>query len=791
MIKNYLKIAWRNLIRNKASSFINITGLSVGMAVAISIGLWIWDELAFDKYHQNYDNIARVMQRQTIDGEVAVLKAMPIPAAFQLKEQYKDKFEYVVLSSWTNPHLLSFMNKKLSITGNFMDADAPEMLTLKMVEGTRAGLKDPSSILISSTVAKAIFGRENPIEKTLKLDTINLKVTGVYEDLPNNSSFNNVLFIAPWESYARTSDVRQAQSDWNHNSFQIFTQIFAKNEMTDVSQQIRKIKFNNVDENGQKANPEIFLFPMSRWHLYADFKNGVSVGGDIKYVWLFGIIGTFVLLLAFINFMNLNTARSEKKAKEVGIRKAIGSLRSQLIVQFLSESLLMATLAFLLAVILTQIMLPFFNQLSGKQMVILWTQPVFWLLSISFAFTSGLLAGSYPAFYLSSFNPVKVLKGTYRAPKMAGLPRQILTITQFTFSVVMIIGTIVVFRQIEYAKSRPIGYSRAGLVMVRPYSEDLHNKFNAFRNDLLTTGIIAEAAESGNQITRGSRTVGGLNWQGKPGGMVDEFAMFAITPEYGNTVNWKLKDGRDFSKSSTSDQFGLILNETAVKYMRIKKPVGQLINWDEHQYTVLGVTKDVIVESPYEPIKPTIFYISNEPGIINIRINPKASASDALQVIDRAYKKYAPGQPFDYQFADEEYAKKFASEERIGKLARSFAALAVFISCIGLFGMASFMAEQRVKEIGVRKVLGATVFGLWRLMSRDFVALVIISLFIAIPIAYYFMDGWLQHYSYRAELSWWIFAVTAAGAIVITLLTVSYQSIKAALANPVKSLRSE
>ncbi|WP_426668901.1 ABC transporter permease [Mucilaginibacter sp. McL0603] len=791
MIKNYLKIAWRNLVRNKAHTFINVTGLSVGMAVAMLIGLWIWSELSFDKYHKNYDRIARVMQNQTSNGETASLKAMPMPVALQLRQLYGDNFKQVVLSSWTNPHQLTFKDISLSAQGNFMESGAPEMLTLKMLQGTRSALKDPSAIILSESVAKAIYGNIDPINKTLKLDDQNLKVAGVYADLPTNTTFNNLLFIASWEAYASTDDVKQSAGDWNHNFVQIFAQVSESADMTSVSEKIRQLKFNNVGADGKKSKPEVFLYPMSRWHLYSEFKNGINTGGDIKYVWLFGITGIFILILACINFMNLSTARSEKRAKEVGIRKAMGSMRGQLIAQFLGESLLLAVLAFGLSLFITQLLIPFFSELAGKQLSILWTEPVFWILGLGFAVLCGLFAGSYPAFYLSSFKPVKVLKGAVQAGKWAGLPRKALVVIQFTFSITMIIGTVIVFRQVQFAKNRPIGYSRAGLVVARPYSADIHNHFQAFRNDLLETGLISEVAESGNQITKGSRTIGGLNWRGKDPNMKDEFATFAVTPEYGKTIRWQLRDGKEFSGTGPAVLNDIVINETAVKYIGLKNPIGQIVRWDDKPYTVIGVTKDMIVESPYEPIKPTIFYITIDAGPLNIRINPKVSAAKALSATETIYKKYAPGQLFDYQFADEEYAKKFSNEERIGKLASAFAILAIFISCLGLFGMASFMAEQRTKEVGVRKVLGATVFNLWQLLSKDFVVLVIIALLIATPVSYYFMHQWLQGYQYHAGISWWIFAVTALGAVIITLLTVSYQSIKAAIANPVKSLRSE
>jgi len=791
MVKNYLKIAWRNLLKNKASSVINIGGLAVGMAVAMLIGLWIYGELSFDKYHKNYDTIARVMQNQTLNGETTSLKAMPIPVATQLRQFYGDNFKQVVLSSWTNPHQLTFKDKSISAQGNFMQSGAPEMLTLKMVKGSRSALNDPSAIILAESVAKAIFANADPINKPLKLDDQNFKVTGVYADLPENTTFNSLLFIASWDAFANADDVKQAAGDWNHNSFQIFVQVSGSANIAVVSDKIKQIKFNNVDAGQKKTKPEIFLYPMNRWHLYSEFKNGINTGGDIKYVWLFAITGIFILVLACINFMNLSTARSEKRAKEVGIRKVMGSMRSQLINQFLGESLLTAILAFALSLFIVQLLIPFFNELAGKQIIILWQHPLFWVLGLGFAVACGLFAGSYPAFYLSSFKPVKVLKGSIRAGKWAGIPRKALVVVQFTFSIIMIIGTIVVFRQVQFAKERPIGYSRAGLVIARPFTADIHNHFQAFRNDLLETGLISEASESGNQVTKGSGTSGGLNWQGKDLNMNDEFATFAVTPEYGKTIGWQVRDGSDFSNTSPSVLNDIVLNETAVKYMGLKNPLGQIVRWNDKQYKVIGITKDMIVESPYEPVKPTIFYITPYAGPLNIRINPKVSAANALTTIETIYKKYAPGQPFDYRFADEEYAKKFDSEERIGKLASAFAILAIFISCLGLFGMASFMAEQRTKEIGVRKVLGATVFNLWQLLSKDFVALVIIALLIATPISYYFMHSWLQGYQYHSGISWWIFAVTAIGAVVITLLTVSFQSIKAALANPVRSLRSE
>ncbi len=790
MLKNYLKIAWRNLIKNKGYSALNISGLAVGMAVAILIGLWIYDELNFNKYHKNYDHIAQVMQHQNFNGEIHTDKAIPYPLGTALRNNYGNDFKYVVLSSWTNSHILSFNEKSISQSGNYMEPDAPEMLTLKMIRGSRAGLRDPSSIFISYSVSKAIFGDADPIEKVIKLDTANLKVTGVYEDIPHSSTFKNISFIAPWSLYASSEEVKNAKENWDNNSFQLFAQIPDNRNMNQISAKIRDSKLKGIGAGEANLKPEVFLQPMSRWHLYPEFKNGVNTGGKIQYVWMFGIIGVFVLLLACINFMNLSTARSEKRAKEVGIRKAVGSLRAQLISQFFSESLLVAFVSFIFSLLLVLLILPFFNEVADKKMTILWSNPLFWLLSIGFSFFTGLIAGSYPALYLSSFQPVKVLKGTFRVGRFAAIPRKVLVVLQFTVSVILIIGTIIVFRQIQFAKDRPVGYSRDGLVIIRPFSSDFHDHFDAMRNDLLQTGLITEVAE-GSSITKGSRTGGGLGWKGKDPTITDDFMMFDVSFEYGKTAGWQFSHGRDFSRRFSTDSSGLILNEAAVKYMGLKTPVGEVITWDNKQYTVIGVTKDIVMASPYEPVKPTIFYINPEPGFLNIKISPTASTGEALSRIENICKQYSPATPFEYKFADEEYATKFIDEERIGKLAGSFAILAIFISCLGLFGMASFMAEQRIKEIGIRKVLGASVFNVWRLLSKEFVMLVIISLLIAIPAAYYFMHNWLQNYQYRTEISWRVFATAGVGALLITLLTVSFKAIKAAIANPVKSLRTE
>ncbi len=793
MIKSYLTIAWRNLVKNRASSFINIGGLAVGMAVAMLIGLWIWDELSFDKYHQNYDKIAAVMQSETVSGSINTQSAIPLPLDAELRKSYGSDFKHIALSSWTEKHVLNVGDKNVSYQGNFMGAEAPEMFTLKMLAGTRDGLKDQSSILISQSVAIALFGTADAINKVIKLDSKDsFKISGVYQDIPANATLHDLAFIGPWNYYIDVPDNKRSPTDWGDNSLFMYVQVADNADMAKVSAKIRDIKLNNMAVEDKKYKPALFLQPMSKWHLYSEFKNGVNTGGAIQYVWLFGIIGVFVLLLACINFMNLSTARSEKRAKEVGIRKAIGSVRGQLIYQFYCESMLIAVLAFSVSLVLIMLILPYFNGVAGKQLAILWSNPVFWLAGIGFTLFTGLIAGSYPALYLSSFRPDKVLKGTFKAGRFAAMPRKVLVVLQFGVSVVLIIGTVVVFKQVQFAKSRPIGYNRNGLVDIEVTNDDLHKNFTALSEDLSKSGVVSQIAESSSSTTGVNNDRGDLNWKGKDPALSDYFGQVNVSMDYGKTVGWQFVDGRDFDRHFISDSSAIVLNEAAVKYMGLKNPVGELIQVGKKSMTVIGVIKNMVMESPYDPVKQTIFRIGHGAyDHVIMRINPNSSAQNGLAKIAAVCKTYSPSVPFSYKFVDDEYARKFTTEQRVGSLASGFAVLAIFISCLGLFGMASFMAEQRTKEIGVRKVLGATVLGLWGLLSRDFVKLVIISLLIAIPTAYYLMTNWLQHYTYRAGMSWWIFAATAAGAILITLATVSYQSVKAAMMNPVKSLKSE
>lgn len=799
MFKNYLKIAWRNLWNNKGYSFINIGGLGLGMAVTLIIGLWVQDELSYNNYFPNKEKIAQIFQSQTFNGNTGTGPAIPRPLEKALRDGYKDNFKHLIMASWTNDSYLKYGEKSLSRPGNYMQREAPELFNLQIIKGEKDGLRELNSIMLSASTATALFGNDDPIGKIVKVSNeFDLSVTAVYSDIPFNNAFNDTEFIIPWEKYLATREwVRNAEDSWGNNSFQMFVQITDNTTIEKVSTTIKNVK-KNLDEDAAEFNPQLFLFPMKDWHLRSQFENGKQSGGRIKYVWLFGIIGAFVLLLACINFMNLSTARSEKRAKEVGIRKSIGSQKGQLIYQFLSESFLVVVLAYVIALVIVLLCIGGFNELARKEMVFPWGSSSFWGISVGFIIFTALLAGSYPALYLSSFKPVDVLKGTFKVGRYAGLPRKILVVIQFTVSVAFIIGTVIVMQQINYAKNRPIGYDKEGLIQIPTFSQDFSGKTELMRTEFLGSGAVLEMSTSSSPTTQIWSNRSGFTWEGKPEGFQEDLAWTEVSPEYAKSLGLEIVEGRDFSRDFATDSLGVLINETAKKYLGMENPIGQLLKDDSDEdpnppLKIIGVVEDMIAQSPYEPVKQAMYVYdrSDNGSYYNLRLNPKQSATQNLVIVERVFKEHFADVPFEYQFVDDQYGEKFASEERIGTLSGIFTALAILISCLGLFGLTSFVAEQRTKEIGVRKVLGATVFNVWNMLSKDFLKLVVISCFIAIPIAYYVMNGWLQEYPYRVVLQWWIFALAMFGAMGVTVLTVSFQAIKAAKQNPIKSLRME
>ncbi|HVU58193.1 MAG TPA: ABC transporter permease [Puia sp.] len=786
MLKNYIRIAWRNLQKSRTSSFINIAGLATGMAIALIIGLWIYDELSFDHYHTRHSHIARGMVTQITPDETATDPTVSMPMGQAFKTQYSDLFTSVAHMSIPYDQLVAYDDKKLMANSAWADKELPEMFTFRMLKGSIAAAADPSTVLIAQSLATSLFGSADPINRSILIgNNLQFNIGGVYEDLPKNTTLADLKVIMPW--YNKENAYRNKNTNWDDHNGSIFVELAPGVTAEQATARIKSLPTAQI--KGWKE--EALVYPLDKAHLYSKFTNGKPDGGRIQFIWLFGIIGSFVLLLACINFMNLSTARSEKRAKEVGIRKTVGSLKRQLIAQFLSESLLITLLSFLLSIVLVEISLPFFNSISAKEMTMPWNNSWFWALSMGFVLFTGILAGSYPAFYLSRFDPVQVLKGTFKTGRYASTPRQVLVVLQFTVSLTLIIGTIIVFKQISYVKGLAVGYDRDGLISVPMNTADIYNHFNALQAEIKEQQLASSVARSSMKPT-GFRNNNQLYWRGKrPDQESVFFRNVNVSREYGATVKWQITQGRDFSIDYPSDSASLILNEAAAKVIGIKNPIGENMTIFDTKFTVIGVVKDMITNSPYEKIQPAVFLGFPYYDYIIIRLRPGQQTSKTLAGLESIFKKYNPGSPFLYNFIDDEYARKFETEQRIGHLASVFASLAIFISCIGLFGLASFVAEQRTKEIGVRKVLGAGIFTLWGLLSRDFLKLVVISFCIAMPLAWYAMHTWLQNYEHRTDIPWWIFAASGIGLLLITLLTVSFQSLRAATMSPVKSLRTE
>ncbi|TAG19595.1 MAG: ABC transporter permease [Cytophagia bacterium] len=804
MLRNYLKIALRNLVKNKVYSFINIGGLAVGMAVAMLIGLWVYDELSYNRYHQNYDRIAQVYNHVTepLEQKQVEGSTMPQPMAKVLREKYGHIFKHVILVQWSGETTLRAGNENFVRRGQFFENGVIDMFSLKMRQGSKESLNDPQGIIISASTAQTIFGNKNPMGEAIKMDNkFYCKVSGVYEDVPQNSILGDIQFIGNFE-YLRSNEqwIKNNEERWDSNSQRLFVQTLDKVSIEQANAAVRDFYLKDAPDSfkepAKKFKATLYLNPMKNWYLYSEFKNGYPAGGRITFVWLFSIVGVFILLLACINFVNLTTARSEKRAKEVGIRKAIGSNKVALVYQFMSESFIVVFFAFILAGLLIGVSITTFNEIADKNIALPSSNIYFWLATIVFLLVTAFVSGIYPSFYLSSFQPVKVLKGTIRLGKYASLPRKVLVIVQFTVSVVLIIGTIIVYQQIQFAQNRPVGYNRANLVRISMDDPNFENNKLYMKEELLKSGVVSNVAFSNAPVTAIWDNWGGFNWKGKNPDAESNFSVTQIDEDFGKTIQWKLKQGRNFSTNFGMDTASVIINKSAANYLGLKNPIGEYISQEKgpKKWQIIGVVDDLVAESPYEPVKMGFYLLQRNIKALTqmqLKINPNLSVNDALTKIEAIQKKIVPSALFQYNFVDGEYGKKFSSEQRIGKLSMIFTILAIFISCLGLFGLASFVAEQRTKEIGIRKVLGATVANLWQLLSKDFVVLVIISCLIAAPIAYYFMNEWLQKYTYRTEISWWIFVAAGVGALVITLLTVSYQAIKAALMNPVESLKTE
>jgi len=789
MFKNYFKIAWRHLVKNRTYSALNIFGLATGMAVALLIGLWVYYQYSYDKFLPNYQQAYQAKFNVTNNGIIHTQNEVCLPLADALKNDIPEIREITpAFGPITNNLVLG--NKKLLSPGISTGADFLKIFKFPMIRGNAAGaLKDPNSIVLTESTARALFGDLDPMGQVIENYGTPMKVTGILKDLPRNSSlqFSCLTVFTATEGW-----VKEALTDWNSQYFSVYLSLRSAADVRKIESKTKLLVQKYAPETYSAFKTQITLQPLKDWHLYTEYKNGIASGGIIDYVKMFGIIGLFVLLIACINFMNLSTARSEKRAREVGIRKVAGSTRTGLILQFIIESVITACIAFAFSLIILQLILPSFNTLTKSDISIPYSDSLFWILMTAYVLVTGLLAGSRPAFYLSSFQPVKVLKGRIQTGASATLFRKTLVVLQFSCSVALIIGTVTIYRQIHFAKERPMGYDPNRLL----YS-DAGGNYKAIKNEAFKTGVISSMTKSLSPVTSTYSHNNLDDWQGKlPGESMTINMQCVSDADYFKTLGMEFITGKNFNGDWGQDSLCAIINQTAAERMHLTEPLNKEISWSltdiPHRLRIIGVVKDALMNSPFSSSEPTIFVYQPQTAFtIMYRLAPTVNTGVALSKLKQVFEKYNPDVPYQPHFVDETYAAQFDLETLVGKLTGIFAGLAMFISCLGLFGLAAYMAEQRTKEIGIRKVLGATVSQMWLLISKDFIVLVIISCVIASPLALYFLKNWLEKYDYRIRIGADVFIISAIMAILITIITVSYQAIKAAMANPVKSLRTE
>jgi predicted permease len=790
MFKNYFIVTVRNLIKNGFYSVINIAGLAIGIACSILILLWVIDELSFNKFHPKADRLYQVWARAHFDGKISSWTSVPLPT-YEAMKTADSNIKQSLVMDWGDSHLLTTGESRIIKRGYWASEEFFEMFEFPLVAGNPAQvMDDPPSIVISESLAKALFGEEDPLGKSVRLDNEHdLKVTGILKDVPKNSSFQ-FDFVVPWKFREATSEwVRENNTNWGNYSFQVFVEL---NNPVNAMAVENRVK-NMLQEHGEKdTKPEFFLYPLLRWRLHSSFdeSTGQERGGMSDYVQLFSIIAIFIIVIACINFMNLATARSERRAKEVGIRKSIGSKRRELILQFLGESTLITFIAFAVAILVTQLVLPYYNRMVEKSLFINYASPAFWLLSAGFVILIGFLSGSYPALYLSSFQPVRVLKGKPNIGKSASTPRKVLVTLQFCFSILLIIGTIVVYRQIQLVKDRSLGYDQENLMSVA-YTNEVAKNYKGIKQELLTSGVVEGVTRANSSITD-INSNNFLGWPGKPEELRVIFTTIVSEYDYTRTMGIKLLEGRDFSEDFKSDSSAIVVNKAAVEVMGLIDPVGTELDLWGGKRKLIGVTENVLMGSPYEPVKPMFIVLDDWGGTVSIRLSKTNDLQGSINKVKSIFDKYASAYPFEYRFADVEFQKKFTTINLTSQLASIFATLAIIITGLGLFGLAAFTAEQRTKELGIRKVLGASVFTLVKMISKDFSVIVIVSFVIASPIAWWLLSMYLEkQYTIRTPIEWWVFAITGVVALVFALVIVSTQALRAAMANPVKSLRSE
>jgi putative ABC transport system permease protein len=782
VIKNYIKIAWRSLTRNKGFSLINILGLTIGITSAILISLWVRDELTFDKQQKNYNSIYQVIANRNFNNQVFTDRNM----AFALQGGLENGFPQIKNSVITTGvgGLFKYGDKKLTKNGLAVSAHFFDIFSCDFLKGDpRTALATERGLVLTQSMAKAFFGNEDPINKILMLsDSSSSKVSAVIADQPANSSFS-FDYLEPYSA----EFIRNNGSEWQNSFSAVYIQVNPGVDTRSLDKNITSLIQQHVPNDHVST---YFTFPMSKWHLEGDFKDGVSTGDMREYVNLFSIIAIIILVIACVNFMNLSTSRSERKAKEVGVRKTLGSTKKQLIAQFISESILITFFAYAISIIAVLLLLPSFNLLVGKQLSLNFSEPLFWIGSLIIILFTGFFSGSYPALYLSSFNPVKVLKGTMLVGGKAALPRRVLVTSQFIVSILLISATIIVYQQIQYLKNRPKGYNDENLLIVASSSE-LSRNFNVVKQEILKSRYANAVTRTSSPVTEVYWNFPAPDWEGKSrtGDLIISGLMADV--DLTKTIQLKIISGRDFT-GEPSDRTSVIVNKTAVRDMGLKDPIGTKIQNGKNYTTIIGVVDDMIMESPFKPVKPLfIYYNDNDLSCINIRLNASIPIKESLEALRKIFEKHNPAYPFEYQFMNEAYDQKFVAEELVETLSNIFAGLAIFICCIGLVGLTAFTIEKRIREIGVRRILGATLMQLARLISNEFLKLVFIAFVVAIPLTWFLMDQWLRNYSFHIAINIWVFVIVGVSLMALTFLIVLLNTLKAAKRNPVKNLRTE
>ncbi|WP_299767242.1 ABC transporter permease [uncultured Dokdonia sp.] len=784
MFKNYFKIAIRSLLKHKGYSFLNIFGLAVGITCASLIFLWVEDELSFNTNFDKQDQVFYVPTNQQYEGEWRTFYSTPGPLAQDMKNEIPGIIR--ATRSSLQESLFTVGDNAIIRRGRYVDPDFLEIFSLNFIEGDRSNaFNNPEAIVLTQEVAEQLFGKEEKaLGKIVRInDKDNYSVTGVIENLPKNITFT-FDWVAPFERYQEGEDW---MSYYGNNFSDTFVELSPEVDFATVDAKVRQL----VQQKDENSNTYAFLHSIKDWHLRSKFEGGKIIGGRISYIRLFIIIAFVILLIACINFMNLSTARSERRANEVGVRKAMGSSRGKLIAQFISEAVILSFIATLVSLILLAILLPQFNQIIDKNLTLGLSQPFHIISLIGVAITCGLLAGLYPAFYLSSFKPVEVLKGLKITENSAVFIRKGLVVGQFTISIVFIITTILVYQQIQHAKSRELGLDKDQLLSM-PIDYDFIPNFDLVQQELIRTGSVENATLCNSQLLSGGNNGSGYRWKG---GTDTEDVLISsrnVTESFFDTTGMEIIEGRGFSTNVKADSSNVMISESLAKMMGDTDPIGNIITRGENEMTVIGVVKDYVYGNMYEASDPVLFmHFPSYARHMFIKTKEGVPLDKAISDIETIMKKHNPAYPFEYTFIDEAFDAKFKNEQLIGELSQIFAILAIFISCLGLFGLATYTAEKRRKEIGVRKVLGASITAIVKLLSKDFLKLVLISIVIAIPIAWYYIQDWLQDYSYRIDINWWVFIIAGLLAIMIAMFTVSFQAIRAAIANPAKSLKTE